>query len=176
MESKLRSFKKQAKQLVARAGKQAELEKQQLFDRLYRLGLIERDAKPDNILDLALHDILKRRLQSFVVTKGLARTIQQARQMIVHEHIFVSGRKVDAPSYLVLREDEEKIIFAPDSSFLNIDHPERIVKPKEEHLKEVKVKEKAVPKVEKKPIRVTVEKKAAKAAVVNEGAEEAVVA
>jgi small subunit ribosomal protein S4 len=44
---------------------------------------------------------LERRLDALVLRAGLARTIYQARQMVVHGHIAVNDRKVDKPSYRV---------------------------------------------------------------------------
>ncbi|WP_165984813.1 30S ribosomal protein S4 [Streptomyces sp. YIM 98790] len=41
---------------------------------------------------------LERRLDALVLRSGLARTVYQARQMVVHGHIEVNGRKVDRPS------------------------------------------------------------------------------
>ncbi|MCL2553038.1 MAG: 30S ribosomal protein S4 [Actinomycetia bacterium] len=48
---------------------------------------------------------LERRLDALVLRSGLARTIYQARQMVVHGHIEVNGRKVDKPSYRLRPED-----------------------------------------------------------------------
>lgn len=48
---------------------------------------------------------LERRLDALVLRSGLARTIYQARQMVVHGHIAVNGRKVDKPSYRVRPDD-----------------------------------------------------------------------
>jgi small subunit ribosomal protein S4 len=44
---------------------------------------------------------LERRLDALVLRSGLARTIYQARQMVVHGHISVNDRKVDKPSFQV---------------------------------------------------------------------------
>lgn len=43
--------------------------------------------------------LLERRLDAVVLRAGLARTIYQARQLVVHGHLTVDGRKVDRPSY-----------------------------------------------------------------------------
>jgi small subunit ribosomal protein S4 len=43
--------------------------------------------------------LLERRLDATVHRAGLARTIYQARQLVVHGHFTVDGRKVDRPSY-----------------------------------------------------------------------------
>ncbi|MYS21981.1 SSU ribosomal protein S4P [Streptomyces sp. DvalAA-14] len=48
---------------------------------------------------------LERRLDALVLRAGLARTIYQSRQMVVHGHIEVNGRKVDKPSFRVRPED-----------------------------------------------------------------------
>jgi len=40
---------------------------------------------------------------------GYARTIHQARQFIVHGHVYIGDRKVRSPSYHVMR-GEEKLI------------------------------------------------------------------
>ncbi|WP_249997876.1 30S ribosomal protein S4 [Actinoplanes sp. M2I2] len=43
--------------------------------------------------------LLERRLDATVVRAGLARTIYQARQLVVHGHFTVDGKKVDRPAY-----------------------------------------------------------------------------
>jgi small subunit ribosomal protein S4 len=43
--------------------------------------------------------LLERRLDAVVARSGLARTIYQARQLVVHGHFTVDGKKVDRPSY-----------------------------------------------------------------------------
>lgn len=45
--------------------------------------------------------LLERRLDSVVHRAGLARTIYQARQLVVHGHFTVDGKKVDRPSFQV---------------------------------------------------------------------------
>src|SRR3989338_513580 len=87
MSSTLRSFTRQAKALAARKDTQADREKQQLFTRLQKYGLLKAQATLDDVLGLTLGDILERRLQTLVYKKSMARTIDQARQLIVHEHV-----------------------------------------------------------------------------------------
>ena len=41
------------------------------------------------------------RLDALVLRAGFARTISQARQMVVHRHILVNGQRVDRPSFRV---------------------------------------------------------------------------
>ena len=54
----------------------------------------------DNLLQL-----LECRLDNVVYRAGFARTRRQARQLVVHGHFTVNGRKVDIPSYRVKPSD-----------------------------------------------------------------------
>jgi small subunit ribosomal protein S4 len=109
-ESKLRRIRRQARNLLGSHGEQAELEEQKLVGKLQKLGLLKGEADLDSVLGLNIEDILERRLQSLVHRKGLARSPKQARQLVVHGHIRVGGRRITAPSYLVPVEQEETII------------------------------------------------------------------
>lgn len=53
-----------------------------------------------------LNGLLERRLDNVIRRAAFARTIWQARQMVVHGHIRVNGQKVDRPSYQVRTGDE----------------------------------------------------------------------
>ena len=44
---------------------------------------------------------LEVRLDALVLRSGFARTISQARQLVVHRHILVDGQRVDRPSFKV---------------------------------------------------------------------------
>jgi len=142
MGSILRNFKKQAKSLISRRDEQSKTEKNLLLQKLYKLGLLETGAKIEDVLDLDIRNILNKRLQTLVFKKNLAHSISQARQFVVHEHIFVADKKVDVPSYIVKRNEEDKITFDPLSSFASLDHPERISLEKKE-TKEVKKEQEA---------------------------------
>lgn len=48
-----------------------------------------------------LVELLEMRLDALVLRSGIARTIAQARQDVVHRHILVDGKVVDRPSYRV---------------------------------------------------------------------------
>ncbi|MBU0979560.1 MAG: 30S ribosomal protein S4 [Nanoarchaeota archaeon] len=104
---------------------QAKKERQQLLRKLQGLGLIKEEATMDDILSLTVKDIMERRLQTLVFRKGLARSIGQARQFIVHGHIKVGDNKVTEPSYLVKSVEEGHIGFITKSSLSSSDHPER---------------------------------------------------
>ena len=53
-----------------------------------------------------LIQLLECRLDNLVYRLGMASSIRQARQMVVHGHILVNGKKVDRPSYGVSVGDE----------------------------------------------------------------------
>ena len=98
-------------------------QEKQLLDRLHRLGILPEEAALDDVLDLSLEDILERRLQTLVFQKGLAKSIQQARQLITHGHIAIEGRRVSTPSYLVLKDEEPKLAYATKSPLADPNHP-----------------------------------------------------
>ena len=125
MTSKLAKFKQQAKSLIAKTDKQAVMEKELFMKKLQKLNLIKTDATLDDILDLSVKDLLERRLQTIILRKGYAKTIKQARQMIVHQHVTVNDQKLDVPSYLVPISVEDKIEFLSKSPFSDPEHPER---------------------------------------------------
>ncbi len=96
--------------------KENALEVQQtLIKKLNRLGIIGSEAEFEDVLLLTVEDVLKRRLQTLVYEKGLSSTVYQARQYITHGHIQVKGKKINAPSYIVKKEEEDMINFAPNS-------------------------------------------------------------
>lgn len=97
----------------------------QLLDRLHRLGILHETAALDDVLDMSIEDILERRLQTLVFRRGLAKSVYQARQLITHGHVSIGGKRVSSPSYLVLRNEEPKISYAPASPLSATDHPLR---------------------------------------------------
>jgi small subunit ribosomal protein S4 len=102
----LRGFRERARTLAATKNKE---EEKILIDRLAKLGLLKKESGLDDVLALTLKDVLNRRLQTIVLRKGIAKTMKQSRQMIVHGHVFIESRKTTFPSYLVTSEDEGKI-------------------------------------------------------------------
>lgn len=146
--SMLRRFKSQAKRLVAQQTEQARTEEKLLIQKLAKLNLISENAKLDEILGLELKDLLDRRLQAQVCLKGLAKTMKQSRQLIVHGHIRIGDQKVNVPSYLVSMDEENLIGFSPKSNLNDPEHPERAVK-KTEEVKTTVKKEKAEENSEK---------------------------
>jgi small subunit ribosomal protein S4 len=91
-----------------------------LSKKLIRLGVVGPEARFEDVLSLTVEDLLKRRLQTLVFEKGFAKTIYQARQFIVHGHIQVIGKKIDSPSYIVKKEEEDFIGYAPSSPLTTV--------------------------------------------------------
>ncbi len=79
-------------------------------EKLYKMGFIEDPSVSlDRILSLDVRAVLERRLQTIIYRMGLAKSIYHARQLIVHGHVAVAGRRVTSPGFLVPRELEDKI-------------------------------------------------------------------
>ncbi len=130
-ESILKGFKNQIKSFPTMEEAQAAVQKDKLRQRLLRLGLIKADTELGDVLGYTTEQILERRLQTIVQKKGLARSAKQARQMVVHEHIKVGDKKINAPGYLVSKEEEATISFTEKSPFFDEMHPERVTEEKQ---------------------------------------------
>jgi small subunit ribosomal protein S4 len=141
MNSILKNFTMQAKNLVTVKSLQVEKERNQLLTKLCSLGLLGKDAKIEDVLSLTLKDIMERRLQTLVYRKNMASSIKQARQFIIHEHIVLSDKTITAPSYMVPLVEENSIQFAQDSVLSNPSHPERAAVKIEKASKKSKEKE-----------------------------------
>ena len=150
----------QAKKVTAnKHSEQAQKEKEQLLKKLEKYDLIKKGAKIEDVLDLKTEDFLGRRLQSVVFKKGLARSLRQARQFIIHGHILVNNKKVTIPSFRVTKEAESKLSFRPTSKLGKPDHPERIdVKTKKE-LEEKKKKSEIIKKEGEAEVKEAIEEK-----------------
>lgn len=82
------------------------LEKQRLrayygvLEKQFR-NYVKKAEKSKESTGIALIQMLECRLDNVVYRLGFANSIRQARQMVVHGHILVNGKKVDIPSYSV---------------------------------------------------------------------------
>ncbi|MEM3730717.1 MAG: 30S ribosomal protein S4 [Candidatus Bathyarchaeia archaeon] len=124
-ETMLSKFRGIARSLIGKTPEERAKMERELLTRLKRLGVLHETAVLDDVLDLTVQDLLERRLQTIVFRKGLAKTIHQARQLITHGHIVIGNRRVTVPSYIVAREEENQIAYAPSSPFANPNHPIR---------------------------------------------------
>jgi len=69
-----------------------------VMEKQFRRYLDESTRRKGNTGDIMLQ-ALELRLDNVVRRLGWARTIWQARQMVVHGNILINGKKVDRPSY-----------------------------------------------------------------------------
>ena len=158
--AKLKKARLQSKKIIAnKTSEQALKEKDQLLSRLIKFGILMKDSTIEDVLGLKATNFFERRLQTVIVKKGLARSVKQARQFIVHGHIFIGDQKVSSPSYMVSLADESKLSFNTNSTLSKEDHPERAVltKKDEKVLEEIKEKKESAKK--EKKVEVKEEKK-----------------
>jgi small subunit ribosomal protein S4 len=125
----LRNFRSQSRELQARVRSgeaQAKLEAENLLTKCARIGVLPVEgATLNDILALTDVKILERRLQTIVYRKGLTNSMKQARQMIVHGHIYMNGHRVTVPGYIVTRLEEASIEYNPASPYTDDMHPMR---------------------------------------------------
>lgn len=82
-----------------------------MISNLSKLGIVTEQQTVNDILELKEALFLNRRLQSIVFRKGLARSMKQARQLIVHGFIAVNGKRVNKPGYMVSVSEENSITY-----------------------------------------------------------------
>ncbi len=101
--AKVSYYRRRAKSLAKSTPEEQEV----LFSKLKALGLKANSIA--DVLALNVEDILRRRLPTIIAQKGLAQTVRQARQMVVHKNVIIEGNVVNIPSYLVSLDEESKI-------------------------------------------------------------------
>jgi len=67
---------------------------------------MDKAKKSKEITGTALVIELETRLDNMVYRMGFGSSIREARQMVVHRHILVNGKRVDRPSYQISIGDE----------------------------------------------------------------------
>jgi small subunit ribosomal protein S4 len=161
--SKLTNFKDQVKTFATMPVAQANKEREQLIAKLTKFGLMPEDGNLENVLGYTPDVLLTRRLQTVLVARGLAHSMKQARQFIVHRHVMVGEKCVTAPGYLVALNEESKITFKVNSTLADDQHPERLsredAKAKRDAEKEAKrrIEEEKAKEVEPEVVEITEE-------------------
>jgi small subunit ribosomal protein S4 len=126
--SKLRRWRQNAMKLIGRVdtteGHFAR-EKVDLVESLHRRGLLGDGASLDDILQISVEHVLSRRLQSQVYYRGLASSMRQARQLVIHGHIGLGDQKMTVPSYIITRDDENALNYHHTSPLTDASHPIR---------------------------------------------------
>jgi len=127
-QTSLKKYRGQARSLLAKIGtedKQAKKESDQLIMHLTRYNMLPLNSTLDDVLALETETVLSRRLQTITYLKGLANTPNQSRQLIVHGHIKIDGRKVTIPGYMVTKDEENEIGYVGGSPLNDLMHPAR---------------------------------------------------
>ncbi|MBU0957420.1 MAG: 30S ribosomal protein S4 [Nanoarchaeota archaeon] len=130
-------FRRRAKSLIT-----AGLEEQKIFlDKLNKIGFsVDKIA---DVLALNKEDWLKRRLQTMILKNKVVNTPKEARQLIVHKHIKVNENVVNIPSYMVKKDEEDKITVDKVMKTVEMKDLEKKEKPVEKDSEGVKVENKA---------------------------------
>ena len=127
-QSELRDYRREARRLLGEAQGDVDAAGEAGSDfmgRLQRIGVLDDEEGLDDVLSLDVTDILERRLQTVAYRQGLANTVGQARQFIVHGHVTVDGARVNTPSYTVEVAEEDRVAFDDTSPLADELHPER---------------------------------------------------
>ena len=127
--SKLRRWRQNAMKLIGRVDSSTghfSREKSDLVESLYRRGLLGDGASLDDILQIDVELVLSRRLQSQVYYRGLASSMRQARQLVIHGHIGLGEQKMTVPSYIISRDDENILNYHHTSPLMDAAHPIRV--------------------------------------------------
>ena len=101
--AKVTYYRHRAKDLAKKPVEEQEV----FFNKLRALGL--KVESISDVLGLKIENLFERRLPTVVVKKGLADTVKQARQMVVHKLVRIDGKAINSPSYLVPVAEESMI-------------------------------------------------------------------
>jgi small subunit ribosomal protein S4 len=123
--TELSTLRRRARQMLSMDPTNRANTEKEMIRKLSRVGMVNERASLDDILGLTIQDLMERRLQTIVFRKRMAKSLHQARQLITHGHIAISGRKVKAPSYTVSLEDEANLDYAESSPLAVKTHPTR---------------------------------------------------
>jgi small subunit ribosomal protein S4 len=103
----------------ARPGKRSDygvqLRDKQKLKRIYGMQdkqfslFFERALRMSGITGENLFVLLERRLDNVVYRLRFASSRSQARQLVLHGHVMVNGKRVNVPSYLVRKDEEIEI-------------------------------------------------------------------
>lgn len=126
--SRLRRHRQHAMRILSNIDSDIEhlqREKDEILMSLRSRGFVPLNASLDDILSMAVEDILDRRLQAVTYRLGLASSHAQARQLVTHGHIAINDQKVTVPGYIVRVEEEDNISYYQTSTLSDSDHPLR---------------------------------------------------
>ena len=109
-QTKVADIRNQARELLALTVEARQIQETKLLNYLHKLGLVKESATLDDVLNLKLEDILERRLQTIIMKKGVSKSPQQSRQLVVHGHVSIGERVINIPGYMVRKDEEPTIV------------------------------------------------------------------
>lgn len=121
-QTKVADIRNQTRELLALTVEARQVQETKLLNYLHKLGLVKESATLDDVLNLKLEDILERRLQTIIMKKGVSKSPQQSRQLVVHGHVSIGERVINIPGYMV-RKDEEPTIVLHDEFITQLQNP-----------------------------------------------------
>jgi small subunit ribosomal protein S4 len=122
-QTKIADIRNQARELLALTVEARQVQETKLLNYLNKLGLVKESATVDDVLNLKLEDILERRLQTIIMKKGISKSPQQSRQLVVHGHVSIGERIINIPGYMV-KKDEEPAIVLHDEFITRLQNPQ----------------------------------------------------
>ena len=122
-QTKVADIRNQTRELLALTVEARQVQETKLLNYLHKLGLVKESATLDDVLNLKLEDILERRLQTIIMKKGVSKSPQQSRQLVVHGHVSIGERIINIPGYMV-KKDEEPAIVLHDEFITRLQNPQ----------------------------------------------------
>jgi small subunit ribosomal protein S4 len=125
-DARITEMRGKAKKLISASQE----EKEAFFARLKKFGFKVNSI--GDVLSLDKTDYLRRRLQTVLVDKKIASTTKGARQLITHKKVLINGESINAPSYLVPVELENKITLKEHKAKKKVNKESEVMKGEEE--------------------------------------------
>jgi len=101
-----RKYRRMERSFFALPPEERTARESELIKRLYEAGYLPSpEGTSDAVLSMGVEAVLERRLQSLVANK-LGISQHAARQLVVHGHVRVNGRRLRSPGALINRGDE----------------------------------------------------------------------
>lgn len=106
LEFDFKNIKRRARKILATKDKEAE---KILIGKMVKMNILPKNSDLEDVLNLELKNLCDRRLQTVLHKKGIANTVNHARQLITHKKVLVGDRIINQPNYLVSKEEEKNI-------------------------------------------------------------------
>jgi small subunit ribosomal protein S4 len=123
--TKLSTLRRRAREMLSIDPVERADAESMMISKLHGQGLVPEKGNLEDILELAIQDLMERRLQTVIFRRGMAKSLFQARQLIVHGHVAVDGQKMKAPGHTLTIHEEEKLDYAESSPYNAKEHPMR---------------------------------------------------